>query len=331
MSTRAQPCEQCQADRFAACFTYRDYISDEEFLIETCQQCGLTRTAFAQPASELPRYYGDSYYGKYASGQRFVDLMESLVTVFNRQRVRTILNLHPPQFAGRFLDVGCGRGITLRLLQQHGWEVHGTELSETLAKNLASENIHIYTAPELADNHLPADYFDTVMLWHSLEHIMHPVQTIAEVRRILKPGGKLLLEVPNLSSFQAQIGRGKWFHIDAPRHLYHFTPQHLSAMLQAHGFTVQYIHTFSIEQGFYGMLQTLLNRITTENNVLYQLLKKHVPRQRGIRGCWNILVSLSGLLLLSPLSILLECLAVLVQRGAVITIIAERDPQTPPG
>lgn len=323
--TAYQPrhCDRCGALFAHAGFYTRDSQSDECFAIVTCANCGLARTVFDQDWSALERYYGSAYYGEGEEGKRFIKPMEWLVARFREGRVRRILHAYPDA-PGTILDVGCGRGLILQSLRARGWDCHGTELSETLAQSLARKGIHIYTQSHLPDANLPPACFDVVTLWHSLEHLPYPAQTLAEIARILKPGGKLLLEVPNLASWQAKVGRGRWFHIDAPRHLYHFTPDLLHRMLTEQGFTVTTSTTLSFEHGPYGMLQTVLNLLTTQNNVLYSLLRRQLPRSRGARLAWDFSITFMALPVLVIAGTLLELLASTLGRGAVIQLEALR-------
>jgi 2-polyprenyl-3-methyl-5-hydroxy-6-metoxy-1,4-benzoquinol methylase len=317
-------CDRCGSQETKPLFDNHDYISDEAFAIVQCTECGLVRTHFPYDLAELGRYYSAAYYGTAADGKRFIGPMEWLIAQFRNQRVQAVLNAHEAHQATVILDLGCGRGLILQALQKQGWQCHGTELSETLAQSLAKQNIQIYTQPELTDANLPESYFDMITMWHSLEHMPHPVQTIAEIARILKPGGKLLLEVPNLASWQARIGGGRWFHLDSPRHLYHFTPSQLEAIFIEHGLSLLKTETLSLEQGFYGMYQSCLNRLTTENNVLYSLLKKHMPKHRGLKLVWNSLITAIGLIPVVVIGTDLEIFASLKGQGAVIQMVVEK-------
>lgn len=304
-----------------------DYISGETFAVQRCAQCGLVRTVFPHAWDALGRYYGEQYYGD--EGKRFVGIMEWAVRQFRLARVNMIRRLRPDGSPGAILDVGCGRGLILISLQAHGWTATGTELAEELASKLQREHgIRIYTAPHLPDNHLAAESQDVILMWHSLEHVPYPAQTIAECVRLLKPGGKLLIEVPNLESWQAALGGGVWFHLDTPRHLYHFSASSLRALCQEYGLTPVADTTLSLEQGFYGMIQTLLNRVTTEPNVLYRLLKKTPPRRRGLHLVWNIGVTLLLLPLSVPLGVLAELMAVMAGRGAVTQLTLQKPRPT---
>jgi len=69
-------------------------------------------------------------------------------------------------------------------------------------------------------------------MWHVLEHLPNPLEALAEVSRLLKPGGWFIAMVPNIASFEFQIFQADWLHLDLPRHLYHFSPRTLQQMLE---------------------------------------------------------------------------------------------------
>ncbi len=316
-----QSCDACGSRQTVPLFDNTDYLSGERFTVVRCADCGLARTVFPHDADALARYYGPAYYGE--DGRRFIGVMEWAVRQFRLARVRRIRRLRPDGTPGAILDVGCGRGLILIHLRAHGWQCSGVEVSEALAERLHRDyDVHIYTAPHLPDNHLPAESQDVILLWHSLEHAAYPAQTIAECARLLRPGGRMIVEVPNLMSWQARLGGGRWFHLDTPRHLYHFSTETLSALSARHGLRVTAQTTLSLEQGFYGMIQTFLNRFTRRPNVLYRLLKRQAPRGRG--AALDIGVTLALLPFVVPLAVLVESLAVLARCGAVIQLTLEK-------
>lgn len=311
----AQPCDRCGAQAATRLFDNPDYISGEAFAVIRCDSCGLVRTNFPYPDDALGRYYGETYYGD--DGKRFIGMMEWGVAQFREARVRQIERLHPTE--GAVLDIGCGRGLILQRLHALGWSATGTEMSEALAAKLWREHrIRIYTQPRLADNALPAASQDVILMWHSLEHVTQPASTIAECARLLKSDGTLLIEVPNLDSWQAKLGGGSWFHLDTPRHLYHFSAESLRELCAQHGLQVVAETTLSLEQGIYGMMQTLLNRVTPEPNLLYRLLKRQRPTSRGVMRWGGIALTLALLPFVGAVSVPLEMLAVTAGRGAVI-------------
>lgn len=141
---------------------------------------------------------------------------------------------------GTLLDIGCAAGSFLLGIQKHGnWRVRGVELSEEVAL-LARERYQLDVfAGELEDAAFPDQSFDVVTMWDVLEHLHDPDRGLHEIYRILKPGGLLVIRVPNLASWDAKLFGKYWAGFDAPRHLYVYTPQTLSKQLEQAGFSVE--------------------------------------------------------------------------------------------
>jgi SAM-dependent methyltransferase len=234
-----------------------------------CVDCGLGRLHPRPSREMIADFYPPSYYG--VTGAKFVPLVESLVRVVGARHVR-MLSAGLARGA-RVLDVGCGRGILLSELADRGFEVHGFEISAAAAAG-ADPRATIRIGSELADAVYPADWFDEVIIWHVLEHLSDPRGTLDEIRRILKPGGRLIVAVPNYSSRQARWSDAAWFHLDLPRHLFHFPLGGLRRLLADTGFSLTSEHHFSLRQNPFGWVQSALNKFNRlPRNGLYTLLK----------------------------------------------------------
>jgi SAM-dependent methyltransferase len=99
-----------------------------------------------------------------------------------------------------------------------------------------------------------------VTLWHVLEHVPDPLEQLAEIRRVLKPGGLLVVEVPNARSATFSLTKEKWYYLDVPRHLQHFTPSTIDAVLGQAGFTKiarRDLHLWDFTVGFYRFMEAL--------------------------------------------------------------------------
>lgn len=255
------------ADKFKRYYSARDHVTGEQFDVGYCAQCRLHVTRPSPSEEEISRYYPPAYYG---SGRRFAHVVEWLLRIIYRYRVWEVGRRQPP---GRALDIGCGRGLMLDRLRSRGWQVQGTELSEEAA-SYAREVLEIpVRIGKLQELHFPDAEFDLVVLWHVLEHLHHPREVLAEVQRILKPGGRLLLAAPNFGSWEARWGRDCWFHLEVPRHLTHFTPGSLRRLLKEGGFQLERRSFFSTEYDFFSFAQTALNKLGFRFNSLYNLLR----------------------------------------------------------
>lgn len=139
---------------------------------------------------------------------------------------------------GRALDVGCGNGAHLLLLKRLGWEVAGFDLADHTVPEVREAGIRVHTGSLEAWASGKDGSFELITLWHVLEHVEEPRAVLRSIRRLLAPGGILMLEVPNRESLPAKIFRQHWIGYDLPRHLSHFTAKTVSRLLHEAGFTV---------------------------------------------------------------------------------------------
>lgn len=233
-----------------------------------CDDCGLGRLTPLPTPEELAAFYPQEYYG--SPGAKFEPFTESIVRFIGTIHVQSLSRQLPPN--ARVLDVGCGRGILLSSLADRGCEVYGMDVSETAVSG-ADPRAQINVAPCLTECGYPDDHFDQVILWHVLEHLTNPREVLAEIHRILKPGGQVIVAVPNFSSLQAQWSGPDWFHLDLPRHLFHFPVEGLRQLLERKKFTIAREQHFSLRQNPFGWVQSALNRRDHESrNALYNML-----------------------------------------------------------
>jgi 2-polyprenyl-3-methyl-5-hydroxy-6-metoxy-1,4-benzoquinol methylase len=142
----------------------------------------------------------------------------------------------PYRGEGRLLDFGCGAGAFLERMRDLGWHVEGLDMSTVAAHTVMRHRgikVHVGTLPH---RDLAAESFDCVTMWQALEHVHDPRQTVREARRLLRPRGLLVVAVPNVASWSFKHFGRHWFGLDVPRHLTHFTPDTLNAVLAAEGF-----------------------------------------------------------------------------------------------
>lgn len=265
-------------DRLSSLFATADYVTGETFVIGFCTGCNLHVTSPAPAEAELTRYYPPSYYGH---GKRFNPIVEWLLNNLYAYRAHHIERRHPP---GKVLDIGCGRGLLLNKLRKRGWESLGTELSDEAA-TYAREKLELPIFTEtLEELRFPDGEFDLVILWHVLEHVHSPRDLLAEVSRILKPGGLLLVAVPNFGSWEARWSGSGWFHLDVPRHLTHFTPRTLRGVLEGSGLKLWSSNFFSTEYDFFSFVQSTQNRLGFRHNYLYNLLRTRSARVISATG-----------------------------------------------
>jgi SAM-dependent methyltransferase len=227
-------CGPVGEDRVLTVQDWRYGLSTDPFAIVQCRGCGLSYLNPRPVAQDIGGFYPGNYYERRKRGggappepgaRRVRD--EAL------REQAALCGSVAPGARGRVLDVGCATGTFLAHMKNAGWDVRGIEPSrEAAAWGAEALQIEIIDRP-LPDAGLPAESFDVVTYWSSLEHVHDPLAYLRETRRVLRPGGRLVVLVPNFASPTV-----RWLHwgLDPPRHLYHFTPDTLGRLLRAAGF-----------------------------------------------------------------------------------------------
>ena len=247
---------------------------ETRFGLRRCRRCGRMLLDPRPRPNAIAASYDADYYG--AGTRKFVPLIENMVDRFRDGRARLARRLVakiPPDGAGRVLDVGCGSGQFLARLSASGLSCDGTELSKETgrrASEVAGIRLHVGT---LEPDTYPPGSFDLISIWHVLEHLPDPDHVLGLCARWIDERGALLVAVPNIDSWQARLFGGSWFHLDPPRHLFHFNRASLVAALGKAGFRVEVIRTLSWEQNLYGILQSALNVFGFPRDEFYEVLK----------------------------------------------------------
>ncbi len=308
--TKPGRCEACGGERVSKAFD----ADEPGFCVARCRDCGLGRTCPDVPDSDILAYYPQTYYGR--GNVRFNRLFEAMTRLFQRRRARVLVRLVAP---GPVLDVGCGRGFLLKYLQGLGYEPHGVELSDLAAAHARQRlGLDVQTDDFLQSRH-EAGRLRAVVFWHTLEHFRRPQAALARARELLAPGGFVAVAVPNSESLQARLFGRHWFHLDVPRHYFHFGTRSLRSLLEAEGFRVVKLDHFCFEQNPYGWLQSFYNALGFTPNLLYALLKNESARTMRLRR-HPVQLALTALLLpvLLPASLALTLLEATLRAGGTI-------------
>ena len=289
--------------------------------LRRCAACGRLLLDPRPAPRALPEAYREAYYG--AGSRKFVPAIERMVDAFRDGRARLAERLLGGRGArGRVLDVGCGSGQFLARLIARGHEGHGTELSEATGARASKIPGLTLRVGELDAASYPPHSFDLVSIWHVLEHLPDPDRTLRFCHAWLREGGVLLVAVPNADSWQARLFQGAWFHLDPPRHLYHFNRRSLALALERAGFRIERLHTLSWEQNVYGVLQSALNALGFPRDEFYEVLK----RNRSILSSARLPVEALLLALLAPAAVLFTALEAAFGAGGTLECVARAGP-----
>lgn len=199
--------------------------------IVKCQGCGLV---FVNPRGfsiESDEYFRGPYLETIE--QQGV-LRSNIEYLYNR----TLEHLETLLEPSRILDVGCAMGHFMVYARNRGWQVHGIECSAYAgAYGRERWGLPIQSVCDLRAANLPGHYFDACVLIEVIEHLPNPDEVLAEVCRLLKPGGVVYLTTPNFASYRALAERDSWSAVVPTGHLYYFTPDSLHQLLRKAGFS----------------------------------------------------------------------------------------------
>jgi len=203
---------------------YRITHSERRFVgaIVTCRDCGMTFL----PLDFLPS-------GSYSDAADPYYLEQEEERLANSH---ALLDRIPS--GGRLLEIGCAAGFLLRAARDRGFDPVGVEMSEW-ASGVARDrfNLDVRTG-RLEDMGFESDSFDAVVLADVIEHLTEPRQTVREIRRVLAPGGRLLLLTPDAGSLVARVAGARWWGI-LDDHYFYFSRGHLRKFLESEGFEVE--------------------------------------------------------------------------------------------
>lgn len=144
---------------------------------------------------------------------------------------------------GKILDIGCSTGVMLDIFKKDGWKTWGVEPSGS-AKS-AKRKGHKIVKNYFEKAKLPKNYFDLVVMNHVLEHMDDSELVLKKVNTLLKKGGIILVDVPNVGSLASKIYGKNWKYLLPNEHLHHFTPETLKKLLEKAGFKVVWTKTWS--------------------------------------------------------------------------------------
>ena len=151
----------------------------------------------------------------------------------------------------RLLDVGCSSGALLKVAHENGFQVSGAEPAPQAAQTAQSMGFDVFPG-FLQDAHFPDNHFDIVTLFEVIEHLTDPIALVSEIRRILKPGGILLLGTANASSWTVGFIGNRWEYFDIRSHGGHisfFNPTSTRLLAERTGFEVARISTKRVNMG----------------------------------------------------------------------------------
>jgi len=235
----ATACPLCGTSQHNLLFTCKDHtVTGEIFPILQCTDCLFVYTGSAPAQDNIGRYYQSSAYISHTDRKDgFVNTVYQLVrkrAVVSKRKMISRLVYNKQH---RLLDYGCGTGSFLREMQSKGWLIRGIE-PDPGARSKAAALTQVSIGETTMLDSMKAEAVDVITLWHVLEHVHDLHTTLDHFQRILDPKGFLIVAVPNHRSHDAIHYKQYWAAYDVPRHLYHFDPDSMQALMKLHGLEV---------------------------------------------------------------------------------------------
>ena len=268
-------CSLCGSADYRLLFQRKDHrlqVTEELFDVVRCNDCGLAYVNPRPDDEDIKRYYTNEFYDADRAAE---EALESI-----RPRLDGMCSHVSDLPPGRVLDIGCFKGEFLETLRRQGWVVNGVEL-HARPPNLFNLDIH-YGRIEDA-GYAPAS-FDLITIWAVLEHVLDPRATLSAARRLLKPGGRLVVLVPNFNSLPGRYMQ----HDDVPRHITMFTKRTLYRLLRDTGFKPTRFHCG--QEVYSGTVRGLLNYLFKHSNgePLADIVAQARQPARWVEFCWQL-------------------------------------------
>jgi SAM-dependent methyltransferase len=272
-----------------------------------CDACGTASTYPPPDDAELEGAYAGWYRpdgGRFAGGGD---------RVLRRSRATLARRLDERAPAGPVLDVGCGEGALLDALHARGRDATGLERTSSRSDVRACELTEFDERP---------GEWAAVVFWHSLEHLREPAAALERACALLRPGGLLVLAIPNRESWQARLLGERWFGLDIPRHLAHLPASALVAFVSARGLTLERVSYWRGGQVMFGWLQGVVGTLPGHPN-LYDAIRQPDARSRELSPGQRLATVAAGVAL-APVAFALAVAEVSAGAGGTVYLEARR-------
>lgn len=232
-------CPVCDSTDIRNTFPVKDFtVSGEEFMIVECGNCTLRFTQDVPDTSSISAYYkSENYISHTDTSKGLVNRLYKIVRKRTLRHKRKLIEQITGCKSGTILDVGSGTGAFLHEMKANGWNVTGLEPdSDAIVVARRNYGLELMNTDRLFE--LPKSTFDAITLWHVLEHVHQLQAYIMQLKNLLTGNGKLIIAVPNYTSLDEKIYKQYWAAYDVPRHLYHFSPKAMEALMNLHGLKI---------------------------------------------------------------------------------------------
>lgn len=271
-------------------------------------------------------YDADEYYADDATGSRLSPAFDWLLRILDRGRARSVCRVTGLP-AGKVLDVGAGDGKFLHFMQRRGFEVRGTTSSRRSARAAATLFGLRLDVSETLNEQLAAAPFDLVTYWHVFEHLRELPTHRTLWPNLIRTGGFLVIEAPNIHSLGARLCYRSWLGSDEKHHVNQQAPAAIVATLRELGFEPVREEYFSGKFSYVYLWSAVLGALFGRQYDFAGIMSilKSPFRMLVKRPFWTT-NALTSVVYLAPLVVGLMLHGLKTGQGEVLRVYAKRQP-----
>jgi len=295
-------CRICNNEQFTVLLAGFKTDSGDVYSLKECMSCSFVTIEPLPSSDKLKACYDKDYW------QEDLSKPKSATNLFYRFRMRSVVQKikgHVPS-GGKILDWGAGDGKLMTLLGEAGYDCRGIDVykEESDDKRLANATI------ESTD--FDNESFDAITCFHVLEHLRDPVNSVKRAFELLRKGGVLIIEVPNIDSLGFQIFKKRWQPLEIPTHLNHFSLKSLRMM-------------FSSLEGVRIIDESFFSHRVSPSSIVLSLFPGLTPKKIRRHHGGKCPIHLLGLyLMLQLITYPLAIIESAIKKGAVVRIFAKK-------
>lgn len=311
-------CPLCKAEKRRILFPVK--TGPLRYAIVQCPRCELAQTFPLPTDEELDIHDFYEYFGKRSN--KFVPAIQKIREWLMNKRALDYLSLLPTaKCMPNVLDIGCAEGRLLKAFLNKGCSCFGIEHKNYPESRFLCSDQIVYFKGGLENAKFPEESFELIFIWHVLEHLDRPEDVLNMTYDLLKKNGRIVIAVPNFSSLEATVFKDKWFHLDILWHKYHFTQNSMNYLIEKNNLRIVKSTTFCLEQGVYGLIQSILNSMGWPKNEFYEFIKGNISHDRT----WAVLVQFFIVLWLLVPCFMLTSLTSWKGKGAILGMVLSKD------
>lgn len=229
-------------------------VSKESFVVFECKDCTHRFTNPVPDSNSIGPYYkSEAYVSHTNTNKGLVNRAYQIVRKWTLKRKLRMIVGETSKASGNLLDIGSGAGAFLATMKNANWNAIGLE-PDPDAREVALRDFAVESLPIEELQKLEPAQFDAITMWHVLEHVHDLDGYMKKLHELMKPDARLLIAVPNYTSWDARKYGSAWAAYDVPRHLYHFSPQSMHKLLELNGFKLLKMKRMPFDSFYVSML-----------------------------------------------------------------------------